>query len=539
MDALKRAAASGTSREASPAGVHPTDDLLGGAPRSPERELLLRAGMHAVYGAAGRKAEAGIEVPAPAPAEAAPACSAEAAEILDRLLAAQRSEVLREALERLRLAGLRLPHALLPAALRIQPKELRPAVAAVLGERGPWLAEQNPDWGWATPESGDDETIWEEGALGERVFALRRVRGRDAGLGLAWVEDVWRAEKAEGRAAMVAALETGLSSGDEGFLERALDDRSVRVREAASAILVRIPESDYAGRAAARADAILTRYEPPAGGLRGVAAGLSRRGRAGKLEVRPPDQLDEGWRRDLPSSDKPPQGVGQKAWRITQALSIVPPERWEGRFGATPDELVASARGDWEAALLTGWSRAAEQFGAGTWAFPIWEGCLPAPDKHETGTPREWDNAWDAALSLVPSMPQPRFAAEFPRLLREEGMAHRLATTLCILPAPWDEDLGHLYLKELRKHVAATFARNREEGDLWSITPQHAAGRIPPSCFEHASFDQPDEVLVEQTFANGEVFRYEPYHLRRWRKELSAFEETLELRRKLVEEIPL
>src|SRR3712207_7721814 len=46
----------------------------------------------------------------------------------------------------------------------------------------------------------------------------------------------------------------------------------------------RIPDSDYAGRAAARADAVLARYEPPAGGLRGVAAGLSRRGRAGKLE---------------------------------------------------------------------------------------------------------------------------------------------------------------------------------------------------------------------------------------------------------------
>jgi hypothetical protein len=52
-------------------------------------------------------------------------------------------------------------------------------------------------------------------------------------------------------------------------------------------------------------------------------------------------------------------------------------------------------------------------------------------------------------------------------------------------------------------------------------------------------FDQPDEVLVEQTFANGEVYRYEPYHLRRWRKELATFRETLELRRKLVEEIPL
>ena len=118
-------------------------------------------------------------------------------------------------------------------------------------------------------------------------------------------------------------------------------------------------------------------------------------------------------------------------------------------------------------------------------------------------------------------------------------MTDRLASTLSRLPAPWDEELGHLYVKELRKHVARTFARNREEGDLWLLTLRHAAGRIPQSCIEEALFDQPDEVLVEQTFANGEVFRYEPYHLRRWRKELATFEETLELRRKLVEEIPL
>jgi hypothetical protein len=539
VDALTHAAIKGTSREAPPASGLPTDELLGSAQSSPERELLLRAGMHAVYVAAGRKAETGVEAPAPAPEETMPACSAKAAEILGRLLADQRTEILREALNRLHQAGLRVPHALLPAALGVPQSELRPAVTVVLGERGLWLAAQNPDWEWAVTSNETDETAWEEGALGERISTLRRVRDRDPVLGLAWVEDVWKSEKAEARAAMVQAFETGLSSGDEGFLERALDDRSVRVREAAAELLARIPDSDYAGRAAARADAVLVRYEPPAGGLRGMAAGLSRRGLIGKLVVRPPEHLDEEWRRDLPASNKPPHGVGEKAWGITLALSAVLPGRWESRFGATPDELVASARGEWEAALLTGWSRAARQFGDRAWALPIWERCQQAPEKHGAGARGEWEFAWDAALSLVPSMPQARFAAEFSRLLREGGMTHWLATTLSHLPGPWEEELGLLYVKELRKHVAETFARNSDEGDLWLWTPQHAAERIPPSCFEHASFAQPDEVLVEETFSKGEVVRYEPYHLRRWRKELKKFEETLELRRKLVEEIPL
>jgi hypothetical protein len=113
MDALTRAAVAGTSREKPPASGLPTDGLFeSAAGKSPQRELLLRAGTRAVYRAAGRLAESGIEAPQPAPDETVSACSAKAAELLGRLLVDQRTSILVEALERLRLAGLRLPHAL-------------------------------------------------------------------------------------------------------------------------------------------------------------------------------------------------------------------------------------------------------------------------------------------------------------------------------------------------------------------------------------------------------------------------------------------
>ena len=88
---------------------------------------MLRAGTRAVYRAAGRLAESGIEAPQPAPEETIPACSAKAAELLGRLFVDQRTSILLEALERLRLAGLRLPHALLPGAMNVV-EELRVAV---------------------------------------------------------------------------------------------------------------------------------------------------------------------------------------------------------------------------------------------------------------------------------------------------------------------------------------------------------------------------------------------------------------------------
>lgn len=525
MDALTRAAITGTSREAPPASGLPTDDLFGSARRNPQRELLLRAGMHTVYRAAGRRGETGVEEAVPAPGETLPACSAKAAEIIRRLLLAGRTEILREALDRLHLAGFRVPHALLPAALDVKQTDLRPAVAAVLGERGLWLAAQNPDWGWAvaTGESDDDETAWEEGALGERISTLRRVRGRDPSSGLVWVEDVWKTEKAEARVAMVKVLETGLSSGDEQFLESALDDRSVRVREAAATLLARIPDSDYAGRAAARADTILVRYEPPAVGLRGVAAGLSRRGHAGRLVVEPPEQPDAGWRRDLPG-DMPEQ-VGEKAWRISQALSVVKPPHWEEHFGVTVSDLIAAARGDWEMALLAGWSRASVLHRDSSWAEPLWRACYRL--EHDL----EGWQTWQIALSMANLLPQSDLAFAIGQLPKNGEMPFRLSSTLQAFSDPWQPDLSEAFLEGLRRRINGICQYGPAHGEEpWLTALPHASISLASGCLKRATgFRESLERCPGL-----------PDHaLRRWGPELERFEETLELRRKLVKEIPL
>ena len=526
MDVLTRAATTGTSREAPPATGLPTDDLLGSTPRSPERNLLLRAGMYAVYRAAGRRGEVGVEEPVPAPDEMLPACSAKAAEVLRRLLAAQRTEILREALDRLRLARLRVPHALLPLALDVQRTELRSAVAAVLGERGPWLATQNPDWGWAvtTRGSGDDETVWEEGALGERVSTLRHVRDRDPALGLALVEDVWKSEKADARVAMVTALGTGLSPGDEPFLERALDDRSGRVRGAAATLLARIPDSDYAARAATRADSVLAGYEPPAGDLRGVAAGLSRRGHAGRLAVEPPEHPDEGWQRDLPG-DGPERGVGQKAWWISRALSVVPPAHWEEHFGVAPSELIAAARGDWEMALLAGWCRASALHRDSSWAAPLWRACYRL--EHDL----EGWQTWQFALPLANMLPQSDLASAIGRLPKNGEMSFRLSSTLQAVSDPWQPELSEAFLEGLRGRISGICQHGpAQEEEPWVTALVHASVSLAPEC------------LIRATGFRESLERCPglPEHaLRRWVPELEKFEETLELRRRLVEEVPL
>jgi len=526
VEALTRAATVGMSREAPPEGGLPTDGLLAGAQRNPERELLLRAGMLAVYEAAGRRAKTGVGMPATAPEETMPACSARVAEILRPLLAGQRPEILREALDRLHLAGMRVPHALLPAALGVQQQGLRPAVAPVLGERGSWLAAQNLDWEWAVATRGsvDDESTWEEGAPEERIVALRRVRERKPALGLSWVEETWKSEKADTRKAMVGALETGLSSHEEAFLERALDDRSVRVREAAATLLARLPESDYAGRAMARARTILVRYEPPAGGLRGVAAGFSRRGHTGRISVEPPEHPDAEWERDLPGA-MPERGVGEKAWRISRALSVVEPARWEERFGVAPSDLISAARGDWEVPLLAGWCRASVLHRNQSWAAPLWRACYGL--EHD---PEGWQT-WQVALSMADLIPQSDLTSAITRLPKNGEMPSRLSSMLQATSGPWLPELSEAFLEGLRRRVRGVCKYGLAQGEEpWVTVIPHASVSLATECLRGA---EGFREILEGCSGPQDHARY------RWGPVLKRFDETLELRRELVEEIPL
>jgi Family of unknown function (DUF5691) len=358
--------------------------------------------------------ETGVAPPEPAPEEALPACSAKAAQVVSTLFAGHRDAILREALERLRLAGLRLPHALLPGALNVEQKELRPAVAAVLGERGRWLARLNPEWAWAVGDDGDLRAVWDGGALKERTSVLRHVRERDPALGREWLAETWRQEKADARSAMLEVFAENLSPEDEPFLESSLGDRSIKVRAVAADLLARLPGSAYARRNAERADAIIAGYEPPSTGFLGLR-------RPGKLRVELPTSVNEGWKRELPGGASPSGKMGERAWTVVRTLEVVPPVHWETRFGATPEELVAAARGEWEAVLLTGWRRAAVRHGEESWTWPLWRRWHEAPEtQHDSTSP------WELPRLLAPLLPH----VELGRSLRGGGMSRELAYTL-------------------------------------------------------------------------------------------------------------
>ena len=102
-----------------------------------------------------------------------------------------------------------------------------------------WLSLRSPAQD-ATPADtpADNEAEWRLLPKAQKASALRQLRAKDAGKGRSWVENNIANIPADVRAALVEALEVGLSTADTPLLERlAEEDRAISVRDAATDLL--------------------------------------------------------------------------------------------------------------------------------------------------------------------------------------------------------------------------------------------------------------------------------------------------------------
>jgi hypothetical protein len=335
----------------------------------PEAALLSAAAALALYGKAGwvtaSDAAPGQE---PAPPETQSRVSAQAGLHLATMRAGQHDGALAEWLAAAHAGGWRVPEELLPDVLDLGRRNpaLRAAIGRVVGERGRWLAAQNPEWdyagGVAAGQAPDIDMLWATNGRGMRLALLGRLRAVDPDGARARVETTWAEESAEDRAAFVATFRTGLSMGDEPFLEAALDDRRKEVRLAAADLLARLPESRLVTRMIERVRPLLHYTAAQRGGF------LKRKQQA-HLDVTLPDACDKAMARDG-IEPKPPTALqGETAWWLRQMLGAVPLATWTAAWGATPADLVEAAVGsDWKEVVLPGWAQAAERQHDAAWA---------------------------------------------------------------------------------------------------------------------------------------------------------------------------
>ena len=318
---------------------------------SPEQQVLLAAGTLALMQKAGfQPPKATKEPPLPASADTWQPLGALGADAFRVLLvsnqyAAFRTDYWQQLAKRQRL----VPPVLLVAALNNESfRQYSPGNLALLGERGRWLAQQNPDWHavLAPEQSADDLGTWETGTLAQRKRFIGQLRQTDAALARQLLGAALPAEPAATQAALLGELAPTVTAADAALLTSYLSSKSKEVRQTVVPLLVRLPTSELLERLWQRAVPLLSLKRPLLG--------------SNKLHVALPESWDKSWQADgIEQKATSIEGGERTSW-LGQLLNLLPPSRWTARLGVSAEELLdLAAESEWHTLLLRAWSRAA------------------------------------------------------------------------------------------------------------------------------------------------------------------------------------
>jgi len=480
----------------------PVDDLLDRRPDDdPERRLLLAAGGLAVLRVGAGLPPRAPSPAAPAPPDVAPVVPPRVEAMLLDMLRGTNPGLLPLALDLVGRRGYRLPPQLLPLAFERCPRDLRPALTAVVGERGRWLAGQAPGWGWVIASAGaspaatavgelDIEQLresWELGARAERIAALRRLRASDRAEARTWLSEAWKTEGAADRLAMLTVLGVDCAEDDLPFLEACGGDRSKKVRAEARAQLARIPSSDLAHRMTERAAGVLTLEVTEAPRRRGLRRLLGARGgeRTVALQVRPPESLPDDWAADGVVDRTSPFGFGRRADHVFQVLRQVDPARLVSALDTRAETLIGAIAAD-DLHVLMGLSDGALLHGAQAWVAPLW-------DRWQEASPEAVEHLPVSGLSsrLIVAMTAGQRASRATRLL-ERGIATGDGDWAGVLGAwegPWPDEIGLLWLEGLRGTLSylASGGTDGRRVLQWRHSLSFAPPRLPGGCWSRAA----------------------------------------------------
>lgn len=327
-----------------------------------EAALLLTAGTIALHQRVGwlpgTHPASSLETSA---SEDLPRCSSSASRCLQQIIQGQYSQLLTEWLDLAAMAQQRIPELCLPAILDKgrQQRELRAAILPVLGQRGRWLAAQNPDWSYAVAFA--TETDWETGTSASRVLVLQDLRSQSPEKARALLQSTWSQETASDRSKFLETLRTSLSLDDESFLEQALSDRSKEVRRVATDLLSGLPNS----RLCQQVKEYTCRYF------------RVEQSKDFSLQVQLPEQFDEAWTQ-LGIEAKPSPTIhsklGEKAWWLLQLIGATPLHVWTEQWQLSPQEIInLTPSGEWQMLLLNGFALAAKRQSNDAWLEAIFK----------------------------------------------------------------------------------------------------------------------------------------------------------------------
>ncbi|GER91976.1 hypothetical protein KDW_61380 [Dictyobacter vulcani] len=462
MEAFLKNAVVGTDRLASPLPATETelDTLTVQLPtEQKERSLLLAAGAYAIYSQAGFAPPKAPKIMPQAAPETLRVCSATIAHRFEEMLDTSANTLLPEALHCLQAAQLRLPHALLLQSISYASKhqELQSAFLAVLGERGDWLSQFNPEWSWIhrpkqeDPTRAELEALWEEGNLEQRENVLSYLRIKDPDTARDWLQSVWKQEKAEVRERFLDTLVVNISNADQVLLEQALKDRSQRIREKATQLFAYLPETPQMQRIMACADSIFVYKQ-------------------NELTITLPTVLD--------SIDEFVPALSEKSsleqWS-QYMLMLVPPPHWEEHLALTPGQFIEQlATYELRQELIESLMFSALTHQSINWYEPLLRWSI----EHILLKTRQ--GSFDHYQNLLAALPEEQAEALLLPLVEHPN---HWTQAVQLLPGPWSKKYSQHFIKTLQKYYAQ---ESNTSYTAWTDNLPIVASAIHPSCFELA-----------------------------------------------------
>ncbi len=402
-----------------------------------ERQLLALAGAAALYRRAGQTALiADTPLLDPCDRDDLPPCSPRAGLLLQQMFAMGiYTPYLTEWMQAAAHAGQRISDEYLARSL-IQFEGRQNMVGMlydVLGQRGRWLAHQNPAWAYAVLPESDAE--WEVASFPARIEYLRKLRASDPSHGRALLESVWQSEKAEDRALFLKTFEAGLSFEDEPFLEAALDDRSSKVNLHAGLLLRNLTGSAYQQRMITRADSFIE-----------IEWQKQPVGKKLMIDVTLPETCDKALIRDgIDPKSVTDDRFSPRALCLLMIAATLPSSHWlRGDWSARDLAQAAVDHGDWSELLCTALTQITRNHPADELAEAILE-----LNKDKEVFP---DNTYllHALLAITPAARESyalqALAADVSSP-SDESRAFKILRTLHFIDHPWSSGLTLAFIK--------------------------------------------------------------------------------------------
>jgi hypothetical protein len=467
--------------------------------QDPARRLLDSAAivfLSSRVGATSHHAE--IQHQTPASEERFKSCSPAANILIEQTVSGSYSRLLPEVLMLLAISKLRLPYSFLPDILDIGcvQKSLRPSIVSTIGERGIWLAAQNPAWAYvdtilSTHGQPDfpGTVDWETATVDTRVSIIRFTRKQDPGRAIERMSLNWRKETSSTKLQLLKELDTGLSIADETFLESALDDKSVEVRQAAALLLARIPDSSFADQALQKTNMFLSIHKRPFDGL--------------DIIVSLPSAYLPEWSRYGIGEKSEIKDIGDRAWWFIQWAGFISPEYWSKRLGMSPDEmLLAVEKSEWASLLRLAWSRSARGSSDIFWKYAV---------------ARYWATQRDGRTSVGSMFPKINDLGEKAEnlllyLLKDETTplsdTHPASNLLAQYESAWSETLARQVIGSIKRRIAAPSVGNNQlyltigllENSAYKI-PSHLADELgsdwPTTATEWKFWEQASKAFTD------------------------------------------